>query len=314
MLKHLFWISMLLLLIACKGKKTSLQDEEEIDVADFIEFFPDAKLPFTLADTTLTHKSFDSLAIGYKIFTGFIPDSILTKDFGKTAKPKIYALGKVVEKGKEKYLFAKAVAGNKRVGYLFTFSKGDKFLNAMPLIRTGTENYTSAYGMLDGKYQITTYRERKRSGGDITYKRNVYFYNDAANDFQLIMTEPNEEIIQDIINPIDTFSRKHKYAADYVKDKKNFVSIRDGKNSSEILFFIHFEKDNGECNGELKGRARLVSNTLAQYNESGNPCSVEFTLSSGRVSIKETGGCGTYRDIKCFFEGNYPKKAVKKSK
>lgn len=312
--KYIFLFSVILLLLACKGKKTSLQDEEEISVTDFIDFFPEIKLPFTVADTTLLKRSSDSLMIGYKIFTRFVPDSVISKEFGKGAKPGVYALGKVQEKGKEKYLFAKVIAGNKRVGYLINFSKGDEFLHAMPLVRTGVDNYSKAYGMLDSKYQITTYRERKKSGGDISFKRNVYFFNNTAGDYTLIMTEPNEEIIQDIINPIDTFPRKHKLAADYVKDKKNFVSVRDGKNNSEIQFFIHFEKDNGECKGELKGRARFVSATTAQYHESGNPCTLMLTFGGSRVNVKEEDGCGSYRDIKCFFEGSYPRKAAKKVK
>jgi hypothetical protein len=30
--------------------------------------------------------------------------------------------------------------------------------------------------------------------------------------------------------------------------------------------------------------------------------------------MKETGACGTYRDIKCFFEGSFPKKKAAKAK
>src|SRR6185369_5071599 len=153
--KYIFLFSSIVLFADCKGKKSSLQDEEEINVTDFIDFFPEVKLPLTVADTTLLKKSSDSLAIGYKIFTSFVPDSILSKEFGKDTKPKIYALGKIQEKGKEKYLFAKAIAGNKRVGYLVNFSKDNTFLHAMPLVRTGVDNYTSAYGMLDNKFQIT---------------------------------------------------------------------------------------------------------------------------------------------------------------
>jgi len=97
-----------------------------------------------------------------------------------------------------------------------------------------------------------------------------------------------------------------------VKDKKNFISLRDGKHASETLFFIHFEKD--DCRGELKGMARFVSNNVAVYQEGGNPCTIEFNFSAGRVSMKETGGCGSYRDIKCFFEGSYPKKKTPKPK
>jgi hypothetical protein len=307
MKKYLFLLPVLLLLVFCKGKKTSLHDDDEIEVADFIEFFPDVQLPVRVADSNLLRKETDtSLQIGYKIFTQFIPDSIIQKDFGKNARPAITALGKVKEKGKETYLFAKAVAGNKRVGYIATFDKKDQFKRAMAIVRTGFTRSTSAYGVLDSKFQITTYQERR--GGELTYKKNVYFYNGEANEFTLIFTEPNEEMIENVINPIDTVSRKHKYAGDYIKDKKNFVSIRDGSRPGELIIFIHFEKDNGTCNGELKGPARFISKDVAQYYQPGNPCTIELSFTATRVRLKETAGCGTYRDIRCFFEGTYNKK------
>jgi hypothetical protein len=313
MKKHFIWIPVLLLLLACKGKKASMAEEEEVLVEDFIAFFPERKLPVTIGDTTLLRKPNDSLLISYKVFTRFIPDSLLKNDFG-AAKPKLYAVGRTKEKGRETYLFAKAILGNKRVGYLACFNKDDEFLNAMSLVKTGVGNYSSAYGLLDNKFQITTYREKKNRGSDVTYKKNVYFYNNSANEFTLILTEPNEDIIQDVINPIDTFSRKYKFSGEYIRNKRNFISVRDGKNATEILFFVHFEKDNGECTGELKGRARFIAANKALYNESGNPCALELTFTAGSVSIKETGGCGTYRDIKCFFEGSFPKKKEAKAK
>ena len=133
----------------------------------------------------------------------------------------------------------------------------------------------------------------------------------TSNGFTLILTEPNVEIMEDVINPIDTLPQKNKYTGDYIASKKNFISFRDGKNSSEILFFVHFEKNKGECVGELKGTARFVSSKMAQYKESGNPCTLEFTFTSSAVSMKEVEGCGSYRDIQCFFEGRYPKKKTK---
>ena len=69
----LAWIS-----VGCKDKKkTSLTDEEPVEVADFIEFFPEVKLPVLIADTTLSRKISDSLLIAYSVFTQFVPDSVL---------------------------------------------------------------------------------------------------------------------------------------------------------------------------------------------------------------------------------------------
>lgn len=306
MKQYLLLLPILLLIVACKEKKTSLTDEETVSVAEFIEFFPEATLPIRIADTSLAKKSTDSLQIGYKIFTQFIPDSLIQRDFGKGATPRFFPLGRTQEKGKEIYLAIKATTGSKRVAYLACFSKDHEFLQLMPLVRTGFDTYSSAYGTLDRKFQITTYYEQKRANNETAFKRNVYIYNSGANEFTLILTEPNEEMIENVINPIDTFPAKHKFSGDYVKDKKNFISVRDGRKANEPLIFVHFEKS--DCHGEVKGTARLVSATTAVFQESGNPCTLEFNFTANRVVMKETGGCGSYRDIKCFFEGSYPKK------
>ena len=304
----LAWIA-----VGCKDKKKiSLTGEEPVEVTDFIEFFPEAKLPVLIADTTLSRKISDSLLIAYSVFTQFVPDSVLKKDFNKL-KPKIYPLGRVKEKGRETYLFVKAIQGTKRLAYLVTFDNNDKYLNTLRLLRSG-EDYSKVYGSLDKKFQITTYRERKNATGDITFKRNVYIYNNASNDFTLILTEPNDEIMEDVLNPIDTLSQKNKYTGDYPANKKNFISFRDGKNSSEILFFTHFEKNKGECVGEIKGAARFISSKKAVYKEAGNPCTLEFTFTTSSVYMKEVEGCGSFRDIRCFFEGTYPKKKNKPAK
>jgi hypothetical protein len=304
----LAWIA-----VGCKDKKkVSLTGEEPVEVTDFIEFFPEVQLPFVVADSTLAKKVSDSLLISYSVFTQFVPDSTLKKDFNKV-KPKIYPLGRAKEKGKETYLFAKATQGTKRVAYLVTFNNDDKYLNTLRLVGS-SGNYTHVYGSLDKKFQITTYRERKNADGENSFKRNVYIYNSASNDFTLILTEPNEELNEDVLNPIDTLSQKNKYTGDYPANKKNFISFRDGKNSSEILFFTHFEKGKGDCVGELKGTARFVSSKKAVYKEAGNPCTLEFTFSPSSVYMKEVEGCGSYRDIRCFFEGTYPKKKNKPAK
>jgi hypothetical protein len=312
MKKYFFWLPFFLLIIACKGKKTSLQDNETVTIEEFIEFFPETPLPIRIADTTLVRKSTDSLQIGYKIFTQFVPDSLIKKDFGKGVTPRIFPLGRTQEKDKETYLFIKATTGSKRIAYLATFSDKNEFLQMLPLVKTGFDSYSSAYGVLDKKFQITTYHEKKRANSETSFKRNVYIYNSGANEFTLILTEPNEEIIENVINPIDTFSAKNKFSGDYVKDKKNFISVRDGRHANEPMIFVHFEKN--DCRGELKGAARLVSANTAIFKESGNPCELEFTFSNSQVVMKETGGCGSYRDFKCFFEGTYPKKKAAKKK
>ena len=297
---------------ACNDKeKAPMTGEEPVTVEEFIEFFPKVELPFTIADTSLGRKMGDSSLIANAVFAQFIPDSIIKNDFGK-ATPKIYSLGRVKERDRQTYLFAKAITSSKKVGYLITFGKQNEYLNTLPIV-SNSATYSFSYGKLDNKFQITTYREKKTKTGEANFKRNVYIYNDASNEFTLILTEPNIDIIEDIINPIDTLPQKNKYTGDYQVNKKNFISFRDARRPSEILFFTHFEKDGGECVGELKGTARFVSAKTARYKEIGNPCSLEFTFTSSSVTMKEE-GCGSYRDIKCFFDGRYPRKKAKTTK
>jgi len=316
MKKYLFSLGLLLLVsvFACKDKKKSIQEGDIVTAADFVAFYRDVSLPYTIGDTTLSRKPKDSLVLTLKTISQFIPDSTWKKDLGKNATPKFYALGKASEKGKEHYLFTEATAGGKRIAYLACFSNDNKFLRSMPLVKTGFDHYTSAYGMLDSKFQITTYRETKKAGGDVLFKRNVYFYDRNGDNFTLIVTEPNEEIIQDVFNPIDTMAANHKFSGNYIENDRNYVSVRDGKNASEMVFFVHFEKNGGKCLGELKGTARFISPTVAQFVKSDNPCLIEFTFTGSKVTMKEKGGCGSYRDIQCFFEGSYWKKKTAKGK
>lgn len=311
----MLFLSLLVFAFAgCKEKKKILlTGEEPVEVTEFIDFFPEVKLPFTVYDTSLVKKQSDSSLIAYQVFTKFISDSVIKKDFGKT-KPKLYAIARAKENNKETYLFVKAVHGNRRIAYLICFDKKNKYLNAIPIIKTGGDDFTSSYGSLDKKFQINTYKEKKSKSGELYFKRNVFFYNNASNDFTLILTEPNEETMEDILNPIDTLSQKNKYTGDYVSNKKNFISFRDGKSSSEIIFFTHFEKNKGECIGELKGIANFVSPKVVRYNKSGNPCTIEFTFTPTAVVMKEVEGCGSFRDIKCFFDATFPKKKKKTNK
>jgi hypothetical protein len=315
-MKKMFILLLLPLLLAdCRNKKTILADDDEIDVETFIDFFDEVKLPYQVSDTTLTRKVSDSSVIAYKIFTQFVPDSVMLRQFGKTAKPRIYPLGKASVKKNETYLFVKMISASKKAVYIFAFDKDNQFIAAMPMLALDKSAATSQTSVMDTKYSITTITRSKSADGLATESKNVYVLNADAAVFTLILTDAGQTgTPEDIINPIDTFPKKHKFAGDYFKDKKNFISVRDGRNDREVLFFAHFEKMDGECVGELKGNAQLNGAKTAVYRATGNPCVLEFTFGSNAVSMKELEACGSYRDINCFFEGSYPRKKEPKPK
>lgn len=303
-----------LLLFSCKEKRTKLSDGDVVTIKEFIDFFPKVKWPFQLSDTSQKRPAGDTATIGSKIFTSFVSDTVLTRQFGKKGKPKLYALGRATVKEGETYLFTEAVAGAKKVDYILVFDKDNKFITSMPLVLPRDNQYLSQSAQMDANYTLTLIRRRKSADGKIAYKKDAYVYN-SAGVFTLILTESNDVVnaVQAVINPIDTLPRKHKLSGDYIIDSRNLVSIRDGRKSGTILFFIHFEKDKGNCKGELKGEA-VLAGTKAVFRQSSGPCAIEFNFTTNKVNIKETGPCGTFRDIKCFFEGSFVKKKSKKSK
>jgi len=302
------------LFFSCSHKKTATSSDEIENAHDFITFFPPLPLPFQFTDTLFRHHERDSL-ISYKTVEKFIPDSVFSLHFGKGVRPKIYTVGKIVVKKNETYLFVKAIGTAKKIIYIICFDKDDKFVASLPLINSEGDPSVNWVAGMDNKYTISTTRQHKSTNGQLFYRRWVYVFNDAGT-FTLILTESNESRPKnfEIINPIDTLSHKHKFTGDYVQDKRNFISVRDGKNSSYVIIFVHFEKDDGECKGELKGEAKFISSSAARYKGNGDPCIVDFSFGDNTVRMREVEGCGNHRDIKCFFDGLYVKKKEAKPK
>jgi hypothetical protein len=299
---------------ACKEKKKpSLSGEEPVGVADFISAFELRKPPFEIADSSLLKKQNDSLLINNKIFRQFVPDSVLANVFGKNAKPKIYAGHRVEVEKQETYLFVNVVTSDKRAVLVLGFNSKNNFSSYLPLLVTDADAATTQVSGLDRRFSFYKNTLLKKKDGTQAEGKEVYSYISDPGQFILIMTDALDDRIKEVINPIDTLPRKNKLSADYVRDKMNIVSIRDGSRPEKIDFFIHFDKDNGGCTGELKGTATLTKNNTAIYRMQGDACSLQFNFTATSVSIKELEPCGSHRGVKCSFDGTYlRKKEVKK--
>ena len=314
--KILLLILFAVLLFSCNSKPASLSGEDvKVDVHDFIDYFQPLKLPYQVTDTILRRKEQEASLISYKVFTQLVPDSVITKYFGKELHPKLYAIGKVTVPKSESYLFIKAATASRRALYIVCFNKENKYAAARPVLYSDNEPGVSGIAAMDPKYTLTLTHQRKASDGQLFFKRDAYVFNED-NGFMLIMTESNETKtkVPPIYNPIDTFSHKHKFTGDYMQDKRNIISVRDGKDPSRILFFVHFEKEDGACKGELKGEAKFISPATARFRSNGDPCTVDLTFNPSGVAIKELEGCGNHRDIKCSFEGYFDRRATPKPK
>lgn len=315
-LKYLFILVTLLSFSGCKQKKKiSLAGDEPVEVNDFIEFFNPLELTFEYADSSLLKsvKENDSLLINSKIFSKLVPDSVLSNVYGKSQKPKIYVLGKVVVPKEETYLFVKTISKENKAVFILAFDKDQQFIAALPALKPDRKTATEQTFSIDKKYTITKKVILKNTDGSINEGRDVYVLNKDAKNFMLIMTDPLTDKVTELINPIDTLLRENKYAADYTNGKMNLVSIRDSRKKDHISFFIHFEKNNGKCTGELKGEAKMKTTNTAIYQESGEPCQLQFIFASSSVTLKEIEGCGSKRPLNCSFDGNFAKKKVSKS-
>lgn len=307
--KLLFILILVITLGSCKGKKKiSLSGEDPVEISDFIEFFQPVNPPVQFSDSSLAKKEKDSLLISYKVFTQFVPDSVLRKVYAKGVKPKIYALGKTVVPKAEQYLFVKTMSADKKAYFLLAFDEKEQFIAGMPLLRPDKQSSTSQSATLDRKYTVTQTMARKNRDGTVSEGKEVYVLNVPARNFMLIMTEALEDKLTELINPIDTLPRKHKWSADYANGKMNLVSVRDGRKNDRITFFIHFEKENGACIGELKGEAMIKSANTAEYRQEGDPCRLKFIFSANAVTLKEQEGCGSRRGLNCSFDGSFARK------
>jgi hypothetical protein len=317
----LYLLVLTIFIVSCgsKKKKPVLSGEEKVEVSDFIDFFQEQAVPYVIADTSLRKKTKDSLLINYKVLTQFVPDTVLSKILGKGVKPKSYPFGKVTAPDGVRYLFMKTVAGDKNSVLLFAFDKKDNFIAAITALKPDNNTLTGQSAVIDRRLTITKTMLRKNADGSVSDGKDVYVLNEEAKLFTLIMTDALDERVTELINPIDTLGRKHKYAADYGTGKMNLVSIRDGRKPDRVTFFIHFDKNNGQCSGELKGEAFWKSTTVAEYREDGDPCVLRFNFSSAAVTLLEQ-NCGSRRtSLNCSFDGSfgrrkYIKPSLKKGK
>jgi hypothetical protein len=304
----------LLFLFACGEKKTDFSGNTPIKINDFNKVFKAAELPVTMTDSNLK-KFADTLTIGRKALAQFVPDSVVEKIIAfKNEKAVLHPLIRI-EKEEEYYLLLNVQHPKKQEIAVVVFSKKNKYLDYKIITDFSDDNKTSKlYGKtLSINREPSFLVEENKLGSDnaLTYEKKGWAYTDSS--FRLIYFDSNKKPeSKQVINPIDTLSMNNELSGDYARDSKNFMSLRDlGPNKYQ--FFLHFEKKEGSCTGELKGVLNFTKNT-ATYNEKGDPCIIHFKINGNVISIKEEGNCGNHRNMTCYFNDEYDKKRRPKKK
>jgi hypothetical protein len=312
------WVGSILILLvalaACSNGKGEEPEEDTVFTYErFTGRFKTVKVPYSLSDTALLNNK-DTTAIRSQAFIAYIPDSIVRKLFRKPSKVKYVPLATVQAANGEQYFVLKAESGSRKAALLVTFDKERNYGAALPFLVPDDDAQTTQVSTLDRSYSIVRNVSSRTEEDVVMEGKDVYVYNKDAKQFTLIMTDLLDEGDMEVINPIDTLARTHTFAADYVQGKRSILSIRDGRTPKEVTFFVHFEKNDGECVGELKGSLFFTSTATAVYRQGGDACVLEFEFKKSSVVMREVEGCGSHRGLQCLFEGTFTKKKVPGSK
>ena len=312
MKKWLFAI-VLLSFLSCKHKKVDLSGDAPVKLSDFVAAFNLQKHPFFIADTSMLAME-DSTIISYKVAAKFMPDSVFENIYGEgRTHLKIHPLARI-EKTAEVYLLMNIHNGNNVQFAVAAMDKKNKFLAFKVMFdKTNSEGYVYSTTVNNEPSFVVTREKLNKDKQDIYTKVGWAYLSD--NEFTEILNDGNEEEKNlTIINPIDTLPRKNTWSGNYIVDKKNFISVRDGKTPNLYNFFVHFEKKSSTCIGELKGVIKILDATHAIYGVSGDPCLIDFTLNENELMMKEKGKCGNRRGMNCLFDDTFVKQKEKKIK
>lgn len=290
------------LLGACRSGHNK-QGSEAMAYDAFRKSFPAAGLPYKMPSDAMSKS--DSGALDEEAVTHFLTDTL-----GGGQLHKFYPLAYIT--GRDVNFFAvKAAAKSGNVGYLCFMDKKGHYLGSMRVARQ--ENNFRQYFSIDNKQLLKVTGETSTSPGHTSTKEDFFSIN-AAGKTTLIMTNSTGDAVAgQLFNPIDTLAAKHKLSGDYTSGEMNLVSIRDGEDGKSFQFFITFSREGG-CKGELLGTGRFTGANKGEYTDKETECGIAFQFSGNKLSIREIGGCGAYRGVRCFFEGSFTKKESSKKK
>jgi len=300
-------------LFSCKSKQTDLNSDAPIKPNQFVSAFKLLDNNFEATDSNIVDQA-DSVIINHKLLERFIPDTLYRRLLADDKKTIFHPVGRI-EKNNEIYLLLLTVQNRKKIVTVMLQDKKNTFLTAKDILNSGIEKTSYKYSFsINREPTFFVSREKLSNDKDIKYTKTGWAFN--GKSFISVVNETNEHSskLTNILNPIDTFPRENLYSGNYIEDEGNFISLRDGRTKQEYLFFLHIEKNDGNCVGELKGEMHLTDSTHATYTFAGDPCAIDFSFDKNVIVVKEKGSCGNRRGMNCKFEDAYTKKKEPKKK
>jgi hypothetical protein len=303
-----FLFSGVFMVCACNHPGTTSQKGGRLTYSAFLQHFPVIGLPFQYTEDSLARSFPDSLQLDARKMAPYIPDSLWHPDGKHGRTGKVFPIGQLRDGGLHLVLVKINGASSTSVN-LLVYGKADTLLSVKQVasVHRKTPGHVFTFD-LDDNYLVHI-KERKALGNGHVITREQVYGTNSNGSLPLILTNTNEPAsANSYYNPIDTLPAKDRFSGDYTVGKFDIVSVRDGDKKGTFRFFIHLNKGNGDCTGELDGMGKFTGKSTGEFHEDDGPCAIRFTFSSNRVTIEETGGCGAYRGVSCYFNGTYHKK------
>lgn len=301
-----FLLCMALLFGCNNGEKKGASPDAGYTYTTMSAAFATVSVPYQLSDNEVVSRN-EKDTISEQFISSFIPDSIKQSLGG--GKIRYAPLAKIQKPEGETYYIVKAENKTHKAALLLVFEK-ENFSAALPFLIPDEDATTTQTSSIDKSYSISRNIVRKKGLEILGEGKDVFVYSKETKNFSWVVTDLLDES-NEIVNPIDTFKRTNRLSGDYYRNKKNLISVRDGRYPNQLLVYVHTE--DGECRGELKGELLITSSNTAVYRHSGDPCILQFTFKGNTVSVLEQQGCGNYRGIDCAFDGTFTLKKIKPS-
>jgi len=295
--------------LSCNRSTSAGGAGSEVSFGDFLKLFPEVSAPFSWDRDSMELRFPDSVSLDKGKVGVYLADSLWGAGGGAKARTRIYPVGRMRYPGHLRVLVVETARGSERRGWLLVYGEADTVVSALQVTSLDQQAPSDVFSLnIDKQYLVHVNERKTLNSGQVILRERVYSLN-ADGSAVLILTNTNQPASAgSYVNPIDTLAATGTYSGDYWSGSSGIVSVRDGKSSRECRFYIHLDQQGGDCTGEVEGVARFTGKSTAEFTQQDGPCAIRFTFTRNQVVIRETGGCGAYRGIGCYFNGTYRKK------